>query len=63
MRKFAFLNDRFLIVTYLIYYSPDDQVNFRQFVKVLAIFRPVKRTSVPQVARNTKENKLRCEQK
>lgn len=38
---------------------PDDQVNFRQFVKVLAIFRPVKRTSVPQVARNTKENKLR----
>ena len=50
----------------VLYYfcSPDDQVNFRQFVKILAIFRPVKRhSSHTQIIsdRNTKENKLKCE--
>lgn len=41
---------------------PDDQVNFRQFVKILAIFRPVKRHGSHSHAlndRNTKENKLK----
>ncbi|XP_055351624.1 calcineurin B homologous protein 1-like [Paramacrobiotus metropolitanus] len=36
---------------------PDDQVNFRQFVKILSIFRPMKRSQEPVM--NTRENKLK----
>ncbi|XP_055346461.1 calcineurin B homologous protein 1-like [Paramacrobiotus metropolitanus] len=36
---------------------PEDQVNFRQFVNILSIFRPVKRNS--HLDSNSKEKKLR----
>lgn len=37
--------------------STDDQVNFRQFVRVLSIFRPIRRSH--ESVKNTTENKLR----
>lgn len=39
--------------------SEDDHVNFRQFVRVLAHFRPIKRTQDNKL--NAREEKLRCE--
>ncbi|OWA50572.1 Calcineurin B-like proteinous protein 1 [Hypsibius exemplaris] len=36
---------------------PDDQVNFRQFIKVLSIFRPARRNHDP--VKNTWQNKLK----
>ncbi|KAK3855450.1 hypothetical protein Pcinc_038154 [Petrolisthes cinctipes] len=39
--------------------SEDDHVNFRQFVRVLAHFRPIKRTQDNKL--NAREEKLHCE--
>lgn len=38
--------------------STDDRVNFRQFMQVLAHFRPIKTTVVNKL--NNREEKLRC---
>ena len=38
----------------------DDRVNFKQFVSVLARFRPVKKGASRQSSLNTTEEKLRC---
>ncbi len=43
--------------------SPDNTINFKQFMQVLALFRPIKGTP-PQDAEdnliNSRENKLKC---
>lgn len=39
--------------------STDDRVNFRQFMKVLAHFRPIKKSSLNKL--NSREEKLKCE--
>lgn len=36
---------------------PDDRVNFRKFVEILSVFRPIQKTKEP--VNNTRENKLR----
>lgn len=39
--------------------STDDRVNFRQFMRVLAHFRPIKKSSLNKL--NSREEKLKCE--
>lgn len=39
--------------------STDDRVNFRQFMQVLAHFRPIKKCSVNKL--NSRDEKLKCE--
>ncbi|GAV02682.1 hypothetical protein RvY_13218 [Ramazzottius varieornatus] len=37
--------------------TPDDRVNFRKFVEILSVFRPIQKTK--EAVLNTRENKLR----